>query len=412
MSINNFYDIVIIGGGASGMMCSALIAKENKNVSVALVEKLDRVGKKLLLTGNGRCNLTNLNMSEDKYHGTFMDGVKNAISELTPEKLIEIFDSLGLITSADSEGRVYPNSRLANSVLDVLRIACRKSCVDIITNSEVLAINRNNDIFSVICNDKTIRCKKLVISAGSRSGIKSCDGSNMYEVLKNLGHSTTPLYPALCPVKVKSDKLKSLKGIRALGKVSILKDKEVLMSEYGEIQFAENYLSGICVFNLSFIANSVKDTYLSLDLLPDISKHELYTRLQDKKKMYARDSRAEELPLGYFSKMLGIALLKESGISLSKSVADITDKELLSLADSIKDWRFEVVPHTDLAKSQVTAGGIKGDEVDSLTMMSKKCSDLYIIGEMLDCNGDCGGYNLHFAFASAYCAARDILKRI
>lgn len=411
MSKSEYYDVVVIGGGASGLMCSALIAKDNTNISVALIEKLDRVGKKILLTGNGRCNLTNLNVSAEKYHGTFKDGAKNAISKLPPEKLLKIFDSFGLLTSADTEGRVYPNSRQANSVLDVLRLACKKSGVDIITDSEVVKISYKNNSFIVICSDKSVRCGKLVISTGSRSGIKYGNDTDMHAILKDLGHSTTPLYPALCPVSVKSDKLKSLKGIRALGRASILKDEKVLRSEYGEIQFTESSLSGICVFDLSYIANSVKGTYISLDLLPEITKDELYIRLQNKKENYVKDSKAEEFLTGYFSRMLGLTLLKESGISLTKPVVDITDKELDCLTGIIKDWRFEVIPHRDLFKSQVTAGGIRGDEVDNITMMSKKRKDLYIIGEVLDCNGDCGGYNLHFAFASAYCAAQDILNR-
>ncbi len=405
---NKQFDVAIIGGGASGLFCAILIKQRKPEYSVAVVEAQDRVGKKLLTTGNGRCNLTNLYTEPSMYHGTFASGVEHLLNFCSPSTVIALFEQLGLMTYSEDDGRVYPVSKQANSVLDVLRIAVDKLGIDIILNCKVNDINKGKNSFSLISSDKIISAKNVVIASGSRSTPSTGADDSILKILRKLGHSIVSPVPALCPVNVESAYLKSIKGVRATGSVRILKNNKVLREEFGEIQFTENALSGICVFNLSRIANSESCTEISISLLPERSYSEILQSLKDKKYLYKSSAKAEEFLVGFFNRMLGIALIKSAGISPSKLICDITEAELKKLSSVINDWRFKVIPSNSFSRSQVTAGGINGSEINYNSMKSKKINNLYIIGEAVDCDGDCGGMNLQFAFSTAYCVACDI----
>lgn len=402
------YDVAIIGGGAAGLFCAIQIKRSNSQLKVAVVESQDRVGKKLLTTGNGRCNLTNLYTLVSMYHGSFAHGAEYLLNICPPSVVVGLFEEMGLVTYNEDDGRVYPVSKQANSVLDVLRIAMDKHQVEVVVNSKVTDIKKSQSGFDVICDDKHIFAEKLVVATGSKSTPSTGADDYMWSILKKLGHNIISPVPSLCPVFVDSPYLKSIKGVRASGKVRIMKDNAVLGEQDGEVQFAEKALSGICVFNLARIANAEDDTEISVSLLPYWNFGDIFTFLRNKKTMYNSHSKAEDLLIGVFNKMLGLALLKSSGISPSKMIAEITDSELKKLSTVINDWRFKVIPAKDFSKSQVTAGGVDGLQIDENTMKSKVVNDLYIIGEVVDCDGDCGGMNLQFAFSSAYCAACDI----
>lgn len=401
-------DIAIIGGGAAGLFCAVQIKRRNPELKVAVIEAQDRVGKKLLTTGNGRCNLTNLYTDISMYHGSFNDGAEYLLGFCSPSVVVGLFEELGLLTYNEDDGRVYPLSKQANSVLDVLRIAMDKFNVKVLLNSKVSDIKKTKIGFDIICGNKVMSAKKVVVATGSKSTPSTGADDSVWSILESLGHNIVSPVPSLCPVYVESPYLKSIKGIRASGVVRILKDNNVLTEQVGEIQFTEKALSGICVFNLARIANSEVNTEISVSLLPDRNFNEIFSLLKNKKSMYKQDSKAEDLMIGVFNRMLGIALLKSAGISPSKLIADITDVELKKLSAVINDWRFKVIPAKDFSKSQVTAGGVVGSEINKTTMKSKKIDNLYIIGEVVDCDGDCGGMNLQFAFSSAYCAACDI----
>ena len=402
------YDVAIIGGGAAGLFCAIQIKRSNSQLKVAVVESQDRVGKKLLTTGNGRCNLTNLYTLVSMYHGSFTHGTEYLLNICPPSVVVGLFEEMGLVTYNEDDGRVYPVSKQANSVLDVLRIAMDKHQVEVVVNSKVTDIKKSQSGFDVVCDDKHIFAEKLVVATGSKSTPSTGADDSMWSILKKLGHNIISPVPSLCPVFVDSPYLKSIKGVRASGKVRIMKDNAILGEQDGEVQFTEKALSGICVFNLARIANAEDDTEISVSLLPDWNFADIFTFLRNKKTMYNSHSKAEDLLIGVFNKMLGVALLKSSGISPSKMIAEITDSELKKLSAVINDWRFKVIPAKDFSKSQVTAGGVDGLQIDENTMKSKVVNDLYIIGEVVDCDGDCGGMNLQFAFSSAYCAACDI----
>ncbi len=406
--VKKTYDVCIIGGGASGLLCGILIKKFNKNLSVAIFESSERVGKKLLVTGNGRCNITNLNLSPQMYHGSFKYCGKHLLTACPPEQVISIFKDLGLFTKAEANGMVYPLSKQANSVLDVLRQNLKD--IEIFTDSKVIDINKTKGSYTLKTDECCFKTDILVVASGGKASPNTGANADILNVLSKLGHTISPLTPSLCPIRVSSPHLKSLKGLRVTAKVSILQNNKVLKSQEGELQFADNALSGICVFNLSGIANSIKDTEISVSLLNEYKEDEIFSFLKNKIQILGDDVLSEELLIGVFSKMIGFALLKESGISPNCKIKLINDKNLKNLCKTINDWRFKVIPHDDFTRSQVTAGGVIGKEIDMYTMESKLFKNLYVLGEATDCDGDCGGANLQYAFASAYVSAKDITK--
>lgn len=403
---NNF-DAVIVGGGASGLMCAISAKLKNKNISVAIIEKNDRVGKKLLSTGNGRCNLTNKNVSVKKYCGSFKNHSRVIFGKYDTDDILEIFKNLGLMTFCDSEGRYYPLCRQASSVLDVLRFACERLGVEIFCKENIRSIKKCGASFNIKTDKSEFIAKKLVIANGSKASPKLGGNSSSADYLKNFGHSFTPFSPALCPVKVKSDILKSLKGLRASAKAVLFdRNGKNVKEEIGEVQFADNTLSGICIFNLSLYTK--KDFCISLDLLPDISDTELKTLIHNNIKLFS-DLELENLFTGIFQKRLGQAVLKASKITdFSKKCSTLSKSEIVNIVRTVKDMRFPVIENCGFEQAQCALGGVNGREIDENTMQSKIVKGLYICGEAIDICGECGGYNLHFAFASGFTAGENL----
>ncbi len=402
------FDIIIIGGGASGLFCAAMLKKYKPNYSVAILEKQKTVGKKLLATGNGRCNLTNINISKNNYHGTFKPYVEDLLTDCSSQKIIDEFKELGLVTTIDSEGRVYPLSKHSATVLDVLLLGCISDKINIFTDTFVNDIKHTKDDFIVTCNNGDFTAKKIIISTGSKATPETGADDTILKTIIKLGHTITPLSPALCPVNVKAKSLFNLKGVRAQGNVSIVKSNKILKTESGEIQFTDKALSGICLFNLSRIANTTDDVHIMIDLLPEFTFNEVYDILKTNQKRLSDASSAEDLMIGIFQRKLSNALLLSSSINKDIPIGSIDKKVLHNLTATIKGWKFEVKKSSDFTRAQIVAGGVKADEINHKTMESKKINNMFLIGEVVDCDGDCGGYNLHFAFASAYRAAMSI----
>ena len=397
----------IIGGGASGMMCAIRAAERHPDKKIVILEKADRVGKKLLVTGNGRCNLSHIGADAKSYHGEGSEQQINILfKKYSSDSVLAYFRSIGLLTHVDSEGRVYPLSNQASSVLDVLRRRMARLNIEELCGAEIRGVQKTADGYEIAVDTQSVEethilAKKLVIASGGRADHAGRE-SGSRELLRPLGLSMSRLSPSLSPVTVKNDLLRSLKGVRADASVSLIKNGIVLKAERGEVQFAENALSGICVFNLSREANK-GGCEIQLDLLPDYSEKEIYQEISTR---IASDKNApaSEIFTGIFHKNLGLAMLKSSGVKPSQLCKDISDKEIKSLCRHCKSWRFVCEEHRDFKKAQVTAGGVRLSEIDPHTFESKRHRGLYIVGEALDVDGDCGGYNLQFAFASGMCA--------
>lgn len=392
----------IIGGGAAGLMCAIRAAQNHPGQTIVILEKSDRVGKKILVTGNGRCNLSHMGADAKSYHGDGSDTLINILFEkYSPVAVLSCFRTLGLLTHTDSEQRVYPLSNQASSVLDVLRMRLAQLNIDTVCNTDIRRIQKTAEGYEIMTAEIRLFAKKLVIAAGGKADYAGRVSDNR-ELLRSLGLSTTKLSPSLSPVKVKSEYLKSLKGIRASAKATLIRDKRIIKIERGEVQFADGALSGICIFNLSRHAN-LGGCEIHLNLLPDFTDEQVEQEITNR---FKRNNKATcgELFTGMFHKNIGLALLKSSGIKPSASCQDISNKEIKSLCRHITDWRFVCEETRDFKKAQVTAGGVRLNEIDPRTFENNRHRGLYLIGEVLDIDGDCGGYNLQFAFASGMCA--------
>lgn len=402
----SFYNTIIIGGGASGLMCGAVSAKRSKTKRVLILEGQPRIGKKLLVTGNGKCNLTNMQLSENNYHGSF--DISPLIRRISPETLISYFEDLGLSCTADNEGRVYPQCKQASAVLDVLRLENERRGVYLQCGAYAKSVRKNGSHFSVKTDTETFQTEKIVFATGGKASPGSGGNASGLDLLKNLGHTIVKPLPCLLPIDVKSDLIKSLKGIRVSGTVQLLDDQKKVASETGEIQFTDTSLSGICVFNLSSVIHKTENPMLQVSLLPKVSEEEMYVLLEKRKHIFAKNT-LEDYFCGLFHKRIGHALLKSANIiPFSRRCADLKDGELKRLAHLINHWNFQAIKPASFVKAQVMSGGVLGSEINNKTMESKIVPGLFICGEAVDCCGYCGGYNLHYAFSSGIFAGENV----
>lgn len=397
-------DIAIIGGGASGLT-AAISAKEAcGSAKVTLIEKLPRVGKKLIATGNGKCNLSSLRLSEYNYHGS-VDAMK-VIREM-PDHTAFFSDYLGVMCVNGSEGReggVYPRSNSSATVLNALRLKLNELGVEELCDCEIIDILPKNNGFQLVAKNEVIICKRLIIATGGYAAPSfGTDGAIMRK-LKDMGYKIAKICPAAAPLRVSPDKLKGLRGVRVKGEISAVSDKKVLRKEKGELQFNENNISGICVFNLAFLFSEYEGNLeLRADLLPDISAEKLseYLKKEVKKR---RELPLEELLTGIFVKNLAVYLVKHSvNRPLTDKIGSLTNSEISAIITNIKSLGFEVTGCSPWQNAQTTMGGIHSSCVDE-KLQSKLHEGLYLCGEILDTAGDCGGFNLQWAWSSGMLA--------
>ena len=388
-------------------MMAAVKAKQlHPDCSVSILEKQNRIGRKLLSTGNGRCNLTNTAAERENYNGTFDPGA--VLKLCPPERVIAEFNALGLEVYTDSENRVYPVSNHAGSVLDILRFRLEALGVEVITDCAVKSVNKKGKDFSIDTNLGEFSCDRLIVSTGSRAAPKlGADGSGI-NILRNMGVKISPLSPALCPIKVEGISLAGIKGIRAKGSAALYDGNSLIKEEYGEIQFTERSLSGICVFNLSSkLKNCAKPT-VRLDLMPDYGFDQVKDIIIKNRSLFAERT-LEDIFTGVFHKRLGVFIAKSAGIApLSRLCSSLKASEINALAGAVKSISFNAVKVGDFENAQVTSGGVLGSEINPETMESLRIKGLFVTGETLDADGDCGGFNLQLAFASGILAGESL----
>lgn len=397
----------IVGGGAAALMCGCVAASKNKNKKIVIIERDNRVGKKILVSGNARCNLSNINASAKNYHGSFESGVNFLLENYPPQKVLEYFEAIGLVTTTDSEGRVYPLSRQSSAVLSVLRNELSRQNVEELCDTTVNSITKTNNGFELLCDNAKIYAEKVVIATGGKNNYAQKVIGDTHSLLKKAGHTITVTTPSLSPVKVKSEYIKSLKGIRALGSVTAVVNGKDIKTEHGEIQFTADALSGICVFNLSRILNSCDNGKIRLNLLSDYSFEEI-KKMLDNRIHLVGNGNIQTIFDGLFHKNIGIFLLKYSGIDINKSADKLTNAEIDKLSKALCCVTFDTIRSNNYSCAQVTSGGVCGSQIDPHTMQSKIVKNMYICGEAIDTDGDCGGYNLQFAFSSGMCAGENI----
>lgn len=389
--------IGIIGAGASGMT-AALAAAENPENHVILIERQARVGRKLQATGNGRCNLTNLHAGDRGYHGDDPAFAVPAITAFDPAKTLEWFRSMGLFTVAEDSGRVYPYSDQANSVVDVLRFALEKPNVELLSGFEVMKVKKTDAGFHLEGTERALDCDRLIVACGGLAGTKLGGTMAGYKLLRSLGHHVTKLRPTLVQLKSSWNGCSALKGVRATCRVSVLRDGEVHAESKGEIQFTEYGLSGPVIFEVSRDACEGKGEWSCLlDLLPDWDEKVLTGELLRRKQTHLP---VEELLTGILHNRLGRVLTQAVGIKGQWKIADLRDDQIRGVSHAVKHFEVMLTEPLGMDNAQVTAGGIVTTEFDPETMESRLVPGLYACGEVLDIDGDCGGYNLQWAWSS------------
>ncbi len=398
-------EIAIIGGGASGLAAAIEVRRLLPQAEVLVIERLDRVGKKILATGNGRCNLSNENISARNYHGSFMGAAE--IIEHTPTAAA-YFKNLGLLTAADSAGRIYPYSNAAASVLTALRLRAEELGVKMLCGAFVTDIRHSADGYCIDCeNGEKITAKRVIIATGGCAAPQFGTDGAMLKILRGMGYKITKLTPAVAPLKVRSELLRGLKGVRVRGKVSAVCGENVLGTESGEIQFTESTISGICVFNLAhFYSQYGNSLTICADLAPDMSLEQLAGYLSKTARRRVGHT-VEELLSGIFTKNLAVYLVKSVlGRSMADKISSLRSEEIILLAKRIKRLEFPISGCAEWKNSQTTSGGIHSSCVKP-TLESALDKGIYFCGEILDVDGDCGGYNLQWAWSSGILAAEN-----
>lgn len=377
--------IAIIGGGASGLFCAIVLKQYLKNIDVCIYEGQNKVGKKILQTGNGKCNLSNTNLSIDNYNS---NKIQNVLNNFGYNDLIKILNFWGLQVRIDEEGRIYPYSEKATTVLDVFLNKLNQYNVNVKCNCYVNEIIKNDKYILITNNNQKYEADYVIVCTGGCSSITYNYNSN--KLLSKLGHNYSELMPSLCALKTKEN-TKSLSGLRVKCNAKMIVDGNLVKETKGEVLFKDDGLSGIAIFILSQYYNKNKKCIISLDLFEDKSVEELNNILLNNESL-------ENNLLGYFPKMINYDIINRS--------------ENKSIGEVIKNYNFNIINTYGFNNAQVTKGGILLDEIDNNSFESKKCENLYIAGEALDIDGSCGGYNLHFAFASGYMIASNLIEKL
>ncbi|MEG2537972.1 MAG: NAD(P)/FAD-dependent oxidoreductase [Clostridium sp.] len=399
--------IGIIGAGAAGL--TAAIYGARFGASILMFEQLDRVGKKILATGNGRCNITNINIDISRYHGQSPKFALSALREFSSKKVIDFFEDLGVHCKVEDMGKVFPYSDQASSILDVLRHELEYLGVSERINLKVTNIKSIKDGFKVITDEGSYSVDKVIICTGGKSCQKLGSTGLGYKLARELGHSLVEPFPALVQIKLDYSNLKSIKGVKFQGSASVISNGKKINTSNGEILFTDYGISGPPILNLSRDALKVLDESgqcnIEVDMFKDISHAELSEIL--KKRIKNSHNKSIEFSLvGLINKKLIPTILKDLKIEgITRPSNELSNKQIDEMCSLLKKWTFKVTGSTGWEFSQVTAGGVNVRDINPKTMESKIQEGLYFAGEVLDIDGDCGGFNLQWAWSSAYVAA-------
>lgn len=400
-----YADIGIIGGGASGLAAAIGAAESDTSASIIIAERLDRTGKKILATGNGRCNLSNKKITAEAYHGTVKSLM--TIIDNTPSAE-DFFSGLGVLCTADSQGRMYPYSNSAATVLNALRLRISQLDVKEVCNFEVKKILPEKDGYILSSDNSEIKCRRIIIAAGGYAAPSFGTDGSVTHLLKDMGYKTSKICPAVAPLRVNPKSVRGLKGVRVKGNISAVSGDKILRTEKGEIQFTENTVSGICVFNLAYLFSEYEGRLsLRADLMPDMSLNELEEYLFCIQGM-RYNSCIQELLTGLFASNIAGYIIRNTLADRTSEdkISSLKYNEIRSIAAKIKCLEFEVTGCSPWQNAQATSGGVHGRSVDE-KLESRLHKGMYFCGEILDTDGDCGGYNLQWAWSSGLWAGRN-----
>lgn len=398
--------IAVIGGGAAGLVASIIAGRAGCEVTI--FEKMNKVGKKILATGNGRCNYTNMNLSTACFHGKNVKQAEKVLQFFDLNNTLSFFEDIGIYPYVDESGKVYPNSLQASSILDVLRYEAQRLNVNEITEFEVKELRKNKDKFSIIGLTGTYYADKVILCTGGKASPQLGSDGEGYKLAATFGHKIAEPFPALVQLKLNGKFFKRITGIRFDGIVKGITDKKIIREEPGEILFTEYGISGPPILQISRMVleemNKGEKVYVSVDMFPNSSKNMLYEILSDRFIKMGYKTLEDSL-IGLINKKLIPVILTEAGFDYKEiKCGKLNKKEIYKIIDILKEWKFEVTGHNTWQQAQVTAGGIELSGVNPETLESNKVRGLYFAGEILDVDGDCGGFNLQWAWSSGYTA--------
>jgi len=400
--------VLIVGGGAAGMM-AAISAKIN-GAEVVVLERNNRVGKKILATGNGRCNYTNINLSIDNYHGKNPKFAYSCLSKFGVAETLDFFERLGITPAIEEKGKVFPLSFQSSSVLDVLRFELEDLGVELLTDVFVIGINKGEKFELILEDGRKVYGDKVILATGGCAAPNTGSDGNGYTLAKSMGHSIVEVFPGLVQLKLEGDIFKQVDGVKFVGTAGLYVGNELIKEDRGDILFTNYGISGPPILQLSRTAleylNNNKAIELKVSIIDRKTEKELFDYLIYRFGFMAKKTIEKGL-IGLINKRLILPILKEVNIDKNKQISYLSNEEVRRLANILTDWRFNISGSKSFKDAQVTAGGINTDEIDSSTMESKLVEGLYFAGEIVDIDGDCGGFNLQWAWSSGYIAGEN-----
>ncbi|WP_304151779.1 NAD(P)/FAD-dependent oxidoreductase [Finegoldia magna] len=401
----------IIGAGASGVF-AALILKQNY-IDTTVIERNTNALKKIYATGNGRCNFTNRNVSYKNYHGENPKFTISAIKKFDNNDVIEFFNDMGIPEVELENGKIFPKSLQASSIVKQMMCLANHLEVEFIFDSFVDDVRKNGDVFEVKSNDSIYKFDYLIVACGSKAYKKSGSDGNGYILMKKLGHNIVKTHPGIVQLRLNGDSFKKMSGTKFKANAKLVVDGKEVFEFYHDVLFTDYGISGPTILQLSGEAirakNNGLDVKIRIDTV-DLDENKLYEYL-----IYIISlnyyKKINELLVGLINDNLIEEVLNQAGISYDINVCELSKEEIYKLAHTLKNLEFSVSGYKDEDSGQITCGGVDTDEINPSTMESKKIKNLYIIGEIMDVDGDCGGYNLQWAFSSAYSCAMSIIKK-
>jgi len=406
-------DVIVVGGGAAGLI--AAISAAGAGADVTILERNPRVGKKILATGNGRCNFTNIYADTKYYNGNNPEFVRGALSVFTVRDTIRFFEKLGIEHKVEDNGKVFPMSDQASSILDVLLYELNDKNINVVCDCMVTNITKKGDDFIISTeNGDTFAARSVILATGGKAMPSSGSDGNGYDLAKKLGHRITDIFPALVQIMLEGSFFKRIEGVKIEGTAEIIYKNKSVAKDRGDILFANYGVSGPPVLQISRKAgellNSGKEAYVKITLM-DMPEERLRNIL-DRRYKDLRDKPLDTSFIGFVNKRLIPVMLTEAGIdNIRKPVAELSEKEKESIIKILTDWRFKIRGTKSWPSAQVTAGGIETGDIDEYTMESRLVRGLFFAGEIMDIDGLCGGFNLQWAWSSGYVAGKNAAIR-
>lgn len=402
------YDVAVIGGGAAGMM-AAITASDSKK-RVVLIEKNPILGRKILATGNGRCNITNKFTNTDRYHGAKPEFIASILDQFDQTKTINFFQDLGLLLKEEDNGRMFPRTNQASSIIKVLTDKLQENQVRVLLGDSVTSIDKGFNL--TLASGASVQTDKLIVTTGGKASHFLGSSGDGYFWAKNLGHSVTPIYAALVPLETVEKWPKDIQGIKVEAKVSIFSDGKIISQKSGDLLFTHFGVSGPAVMSQARVIAPLigkSKVTLSIDLFSDLSFPELDKMVASVFEKNGKKTVKNAL-IGILPEKMISLILKLSDVTGDKKAAEISKSQREKIIQSMKSLVLTVSALRPLKEAQVTSGGVECREIDSDTLESKIVKNLFFAGEILDVDGDSGGFNLQWAWSSGYVAGKNSSK--